>query len=70
MSWLSQIINRKTGLPEVDLRKGKGKDIVIKLLIEELISEKGAEVIKATDDVVLAALLKLCKDETRRRLDE
>lgn len=69
MSWLSKILNKQTGLPEVDLRK-KGKDPILSALIEQLASQQAAELVRKLPDDQLAMLLKATKDETRRRLDE
>lgn len=69
MSILSQI-GKHFGIPEINFRKGRGKDAIAAAVVDALISEKGNEVIRKVPDTALAALLKLCKDETRRRLEE
>jgi hypothetical protein len=69
-SIFSKVFTKLTGAPEIDFRKGKGKDVLQSLLVQELVGEKGKEVVKKLDDVVLAAAARVIKDEQKRRLED
>jgi hypothetical protein len=69
-SIFSKILNKVTGLPEIDFRKKGGGDIIKSVVVAELIGDKGADLIKKVDDATLAALSRVIKDEQRRRIEE
>jgi hypothetical protein len=69
MSWLSKFLNKHTGLPEINLNSGKGREVLIAAITEELAHGRGAELIQKVPDATLTTLTRLCKDEMRRRLE-
>jgi hypothetical protein len=69
MSWLSKFVKDKTGIPEINFNTGKGRDVLIAGLIEQVAEEKAPELLQKLPAGTLAILTEACKDETRRRLE-
>lgn len=65
MSWLSKILNKKAGIPEVNL--SKDKDALVAALAEEVARGKTGELLRKLPDNVFYSLFTAFKDEATRR---
>lgn len=72
-SIISGIIQKVTGIPPIDFRKGKGKDLKdpnLSALIEQLAGQQAAELVRKLPDDALALIVSAGEAELKRRLDE